>query len=83
MEDIVEASKHAKFSSLILKIGTSLAANIISPTISLMTDQVSKLTARGISATLIGSAQKDEDVMQKIATGWKVQFQLYHILHIH
>lgn len=43
-------------------------AIVITPTISLMTDQVNKLTKRGILATLIGSAQK-EDVMHEIEDG--------------
>ena len=34
-------------------------AIIISPTISLMTDQVTKLNKRGIPAILLGSAQKE------------------------
>lgn len=41
---------------------------VISPTISLMTDQVNKLVKRGVSATLLGSAQKD-DVTQPIQNG--------------
>jgi superfamily II DNA helicase RecQ len=40
-------------------------AIIISPTISLMSDQVTKLNNKGIPATLLGSAQK-EDVMTKL-----------------
>lgn len=40
-------------------------AIIISPTISLMTDQVSKLEKQGILATLLGSAQT-KDVLQEV-----------------
>lgn len=43
-------------------------AIVISPTISLMTDQVSKLSRKGIPATLLGSAQK-EDVMPQVQDG--------------
>ena len=43
----------------------SKTAIIISPTISLMTDQVSKQVKKGVSATLLGSAQK-EDVMKQV-----------------
>ena len=43
-------------------------AIVISPTISLMTDQVSKLTKQGIPVTLLGSAQK-EIVMQHVQDG--------------
>ena len=43
-------------------------AIVISPTISLMTDQVSKLSKKGIPATLLGSAQK-EDVMPQVENG--------------
>lgn len=49
-------------------------AIIISPTISLMTDQVHKLTKRGIAATFLGSAQK-EDVMPQVRAG---SFQLVY-----
>ena len=41
---------------------------VISPTISLMTDQVGKLSRKGISATFLGSAQK-EDVMPRVRSG--------------
>jgi superfamily II DNA helicase RecQ len=40
-------------------------AIIISPTISLMTDQVNKLSSKGISASLLGSAQH-EDVTDQL-----------------
>ena len=43
-------------------------AVVISPTISLMTDQVNKLTDKGISATFLGSAQKG-DVTPAILNG--------------
>jgi len=49
-------------------------AVVISPTISLMTDQVNKLTNRGISATFLGSAQKD-DITPAILNGeYKIVF---------
>jgi len=35
---------------------------VISPTISLMTDQVNKLQEKGIKATLLGSAQKEVEL---------------------
>lgn len=45
-------------------------AVVISPTISLMTDQVSKLSNKGIPVTFLGSAQKDmESVMQEVKNG--------------
>ena len=47
---------------------SSKTAIVISPTISLMTDQVSKLVKKGVSATLLGSAQK-EDVMKQVEDG--------------
>jgi len=43
-------------------------AIVISPTISLMTDQVNKLIGRGVKATFLGSAQK-EQVDQPISNG--------------
>lgn len=43
-------------------------ALVISPTISLMADQVAKLTQKGIPATLLGSAQK-RDVSRQIRDG--------------
>ena len=43
-------------------------AIVVSPTISLMTDQVLKLEKKGIPATLLGSAQK-EDVTMKVEEG--------------
>lgn len=45
-------------------------AVVISPTISLMTDQVRKLSCKGIKATLLGSAQKDgKGVMREMEDG--------------
>ncbi len=49
-------------------IYTAKTAIVISPTISLMTDQVRKLQSKGISATLLGSAQK-EDIRQNLEDG--------------
>ena len=43
-------------------------AVVVSPTISLMTDQVRKLKGKGIPATLLGSAQK-EDVTGDVEAG--------------
>ena len=43
-------------------------ALVISPTISLMADQVAKLTKKGVPATLLGSAQKN-DVSMEIKDG--------------
>ena len=43
---------------------TRKTALVITPTISLMTDQVSRLTAKGISATFLRSAQTDKTIMQ-------------------
>lgn len=44
-------------------------ALVISPTISLMTDQVKKLSDRGIKATFLGTAQANKDVISKVANG--------------
>ena len=52
----------------------SKIAVVISPTISLMTDQVCKLTELGVKATFLGSAQK-EDVSGSIKNGD------YHIVY--
>ena len=49
-------------------------AIVISPTISLMTDQVNKLIGRGVKATFLGSAQK-EQVDQPISNG---EFQVVY-----
>ena len=46
----------------------SKTAIIINLTISLMMDQVCKLVKKGVSATLLGSAQK-EDVMKQVEDG--------------
>ena len=46
----------------------SKTAIVISPTISLMTDHVSKLSKKGIPVTLLGSAQK-KDVMPQVQGG--------------
>ena len=48
---------------------TRKTALVITPTISLMTDQVSRLTAKGISATFLESAQTDKTIMQKVTDG--------------
>ena len=42
---------------------------VISPTISLMTNQVKKLCDRGVEATFLGTAQADKDVDKKIMKG--------------
>ena len=34
-----------------------------------MTDQVAKLESKGISATFLGTAQVDKNIMQKVAEG--------------
>lgn len=39
---------------------------VVTPTISLMTDQVASLKAKGISATFLGMAQADKSVMAKV-----------------
>ena len=44
-------------------------AVVITPTISLMTDQVRKLSSKGLSATFLGSAQKQKNVLQEVETG--------------
>ena len=44
-------------------------AVVISPTISLMTDQVGKLNKKGIRAVQLGSAQKD-DILQQVQDGY-------------
>ena len=49
-------------------------AIVITPTISLMTDQVSKLLKRGIPATFLGSAQT-HDVMSQVQAG---EFQVVY-----
>ena len=51
----------------------SKTAIIISPTISLMTDQVSKQVKKGVSATLLGSAQK-KDVMKQVDGQYRVVY---------
>ncbi len=48
---------------------TGKTALVVTPTISLMSDQVSKLENKGIAATLLGSAQGDKNVFQKVAEG--------------
>lgn len=53
---------------IIPPIYSGKTAIVISPTISLMLDQVKKLTSREVRATLLGSAQK-EDVAKKIEDG--------------
>jgi superfamily II DNA helicase RecQ len=42
---------------------------VITPTISLMNDQTSKLQERGIQATFLGSSQVDKEVEQKTRKG--------------
>ena len=49
-------------------------AIVITPTISLMTDQVNKLIKQDISATLLGTAQK-KDVMKMVEEG---QYQVVY-----
>ena len=49
-------------------------AIVITPTISLMTDQVNKLIKQNISATLLGTAQK-KDVMKMVEEG---QYQVVY-----
>ena len=44
-------------------------AVVIAPTISLMTDQVGKLSCKGLSVTLLGSAQKEMNVLQEVEAG--------------
>lgn len=44
-------------------------AIVISPTISLMVDQVAKLTAKGIEAAYLGSSQPDKTLERKIFEG--------------
>ena len=48
---------------------TRKTALVVTPTISLMTDQVAKLESKGISATFLGTAQTDKRIMQKVAHG--------------
>ena len=48
---------------------TRKTALVVTPTISLMTDQVAKLESKGISATFLGTAQVDKNIMQKVAEG--------------
>lgn len=42
---------------------------VITPTISLMSDQTGSLDSRGIKATFLGSAQRDRGVQQRILLG--------------
>ena len=42
-------------------------AVVITPTISLMTDQVRKLSSKGLSATLLASTQKEKNVLRNIS----------------
>ena len=51
----------------------SKTAITISPAISPMTDQVSKLVKKGVSATLLGSAQK-EDAMKQVDGQYRVVY---------
>ena len=55
-------------------------AVVIPPTISLLTDQVNKLTNRGISATFLGSAQKDDITLAILNGEYKLFSQ--HQSHI-
>lgn len=48
---------------------TRKTALVVTPTISLMTDQVAKLESKGISATFLGTAQVDKSIMPKVAEG--------------
>ena len=48
---------------------TKKATIVITPTLSLMSDQCSALQARGIRATYLGSTQKDKDVEKRVCTG--------------
>lgn len=44
-------------------------AVVITPTVSLMSDQTSSLASRGIMATFVGSAQRDKSVNTEILAG--------------
>ena len=44
-------------------------AVVITPTVSLMSDQTSNLEARNIKSTFLGTAQKDKSVYSKILSG--------------
>lgn len=48
---------------------TKKATIVITPTLSLMSDQCSALQVRGIRATFLGSTQKDKDVERRICNG--------------
>ena len=44
-------------------------ADVVSPTISLMMDQVQKLKARGISCAFLGSAQNNKEIEEEVLQG--------------
>ena len=48
---------------------TKKATIVITPTLSLMSDQCSALQVRGIRATYLGSTQKDSDVERRVCDG--------------
>ena len=48
---------------------------VLTPTVSLMSDQTSSLMARGISATFLGSAQRDKSTVARVLAGeYEVMF---------
>ncbi|WIA16435.1 hypothetical protein OEZ85_013122 [Tetradesmus obliquus] len=55
---------------------TGLPCVVVSPLIALMEDQVAALTARGVSAAFLGSAQSSAEVKRK---AWAGEYQLLYI----
>lgn len=43
--------------------------SLLTPTVSLMSDQTSSVMARGINATFLGSAQRDKSTVAKVLAG--------------